>query len=839
MRKQQQNQILELIMTIRKAQSAGLYGDAQEGALAISEFIKQVDGEEAPTVTLLEEYCQLLYRANNIELAMQEQITKVENSVREDLKPAKIEIVFLCYSASMSDSVFTIYQAAKADPNCEAVWLPIPYFELGSDGSIGAARFDGIECYDDTVECFDWRKYDINARHPDIIVTYAPYDEGNYVTRIHPDFFCRRLRELTDLLVYVPYYVSADTLDKHLCTVAGCVYAHKVVVQSEKIRDIYIDEFKKMFGRRFGNPEEKFIALGSPKFDAVLNTKREHILLPDTWKKLIGDVGHDPKKVVLYNTSVSAILEGNELYLKKLRQVLDTFRRREDVVLLWRPHPLSKSTFSSMRPKLLGEYEQVLEDYKREGWGIFDDSPDIHRAIAVSDAYYGDGSSVVPMYGITGKPILIQHAGRQPVDIRDYSIASEQLYDDGVSLWFAAIDFNALFRMDKNTWNPEYMGSFPGSDIHEVRITSGVTCRDNKLYFAPFNGSEFYVYDIDRQTFKTIGIPETLSVSIKSRQSFISVTAYNQYIFYIGYTFKGIVRYDCKSDEVQCYDDWVSELDQLTGERDSIYFIYVHPVNNKLYCPCIFAKAVMIFDMDTCEYEIMKLNSKAEGFRSIAYDGKSFWLASEFDDQYLVEWDGKSKGVIEHSNPATGKTGLWDVALANGEVWFLPYSSNTSFRVSSGAIKTVEEFCNMRPEKDGTEWLGHTVTDELIYLHMNSELKKSLISFNTITKELQEKQLYFDDKEYGKIVPLLERAFQLRRKYCHIWSDYLIDESIVLNLNAYLDFITNDRDTQEAHTIYDQQAESFRQITANPDGTAGVVIYNYIKELTIGQENEL
>ena len=50
-----------------------------------------------------------------------------------------------------------------------------------------------------------------------------------------------------------------------------------------------------------------------------------------------------------------------------------------------------------------------FRDYKRENFGIYDDTPDLDRAIAVSDAYYGDPSSVVQLYKETGKPIMIQN----------------------------------------------------------------------------------------------------------------------------------------------------------------------------------------------------------------------------------------------------------------------------------------------------------------------------------------------------------------------------------------------------------------------------------------------
>ena len=52
---------------------------------------------------------------------------------------------------------------------------------------------------------------------------------------------------------------------------------------------------------------------------------------------------------------------------------------------------------------------QIVENYQEEGWGIYDETADIDRAIVISDAYYGDWSSVVEMYKLTEKPIMIQN----------------------------------------------------------------------------------------------------------------------------------------------------------------------------------------------------------------------------------------------------------------------------------------------------------------------------------------------------------------------------------------------------------------------------------------------
>ena len=120
------------------------------------------------------------------------------------------------------------------------------------------------------------------------------------------------------------------------------------------------------------------------------------------------------RKVIFYNTSISAFLQHGEKMLKKMREVFWTFKQeRENITLLWRSHPLLAPTIRSMRPELYEEYEKIVEDYCTEDWGIYDDSADLNRAIAISDAYYGDPSSVVELFKKVGKPVMIQNPDAQ------------------------------------------------------------------------------------------------------------------------------------------------------------------------------------------------------------------------------------------------------------------------------------------------------------------------------------------------------------------------------------------------------------------------------------------
>lgn len=323
---------------------------------------------------------------------------------RDHPRKQRSTVVFLTYQASMSDSLETIYRSFKNNPDADVYWVPIPYYELKPDRTAGAMRFDGPEHYPG-IDCTDYRHFDLAKRRPDVVFTFAPYDGLNTVTSVHPDFYCERLRDLTKLLVYVPYFVAVDHVPEHFCTLPGTVHADVVPLQSLRIRDAYRTEFTKAYGARFGDLEDKFVALGSPKFDKALESTRDPDGVP---AELITEIGD--RTVVLLNTTISGLLGDSQRWLRKLLSVMVSFSGRNDVFVWWRPHPLTEATIRSMRPELLDLYHQVGAFFREHVKGLQDDSADVHRAIAWSDAYYGDWSSLIAFYTATGKPAMISNS---------------------------------------------------------------------------------------------------------------------------------------------------------------------------------------------------------------------------------------------------------------------------------------------------------------------------------------------------------------------------------------------------------------------------------------------
>ena len=443
MRKEKIAEMTNLIKTLARAheilrtaigeqqytEAMQLLGQCQEGAIGLGNAIEVLKGEGFRTVGMLEEYCERIYQiyeklsqhgsvdAEGAYQSLQEILTWVEESVTKDIKERR-EVVFLPYKASMWDSLESVWKAADEDPTCDAYVVPIPYYDRKADGSFGEMHYEGDQ-YPDYVPITSYEKYRIEERLPDMIFIHNPYDECNYVTSVHPAFYSKNLKNYTETLVYIPYFIldeinpeDARTVQsmEHFVTVPGVVHADKVIVQSEQMRQIYIDTMTGLAGEQTRQIwEKKILGTGSPKVDKVLCTRKEEVEIPKEWQCIIKKTEGDQKKVILYNTSVSTLLQNEELMLKKLQNVFDFFKKyQSEVALLWRPHPLISTTIESMRPQLWEEYQKIVERYKEEKWGIYDDTADLDRAIAISDAYYGDGSSVVQLYRETGKPVLFE-----------------------------------------------------------------------------------------------------------------------------------------------------------------------------------------------------------------------------------------------------------------------------------------------------------------------------------------------------------------------------------------------------------------------------------------------
>ena len=543
--------VLELLADCQEAVTAIGYRIEQSNlysAVLNKESLKDTRQSDSRIISMLEAYAEAVYRMfeQMVSLSEQEQkpactknktandkidnekclkslndlrtlLTEISDEFKFHLEQRKT-VVFLPYKASMWDSLESVWKAADEDPDCDAYVIPIPYFDRTADGSFGELH-DESALYPAYVPILSYQETDLEELRPDKIFIHNPYDEYNRVTSVHPDFYSSKLKNYTDDLVYIPYFILGEVEPEdetavegmeHFCKTPAVLNAHKVIVQSEKMKQVYVKVLTKWQGEHTRAVwEEKILGLGSPKVDKVLNTRKEDLEIPEGWLRIIEKPDGSWKKIVFYNTSLSAFLQYSDTYLDKVEDVLCIFKAyKDEIALLWRPHPLMMSTMESMKPECKERYLEIVRVYKAQGWGIFDESVELDRAIVLSNAYYGDASSVVEVCKRVKMPTFIQNI--QALKENNYSYAMDNLVEYKNEWYFYSFKANALFKMDKEKKTVELVVRFLNEKNLACPLYGKIYRYGNKIYLLPWHENAIAIYDLETMEKRDVSIPQDI-----------------------------------------------------------------------------------------------------------------------------------------------------------------------------------------------------------------------------------------------------------------------------------------------------------------------------------------
>lgn len=842
MRKAQKAQVLEILKTLREAHKAikrhiskreieaacTLLGECQQSAIALGEVIEASEGEACPTVQALEDYCEELYRisegipgtisAQKAAKRLHNALAQVESSVRADIS-IQTEVVFLPYKASMWDSLESVWRAADADPDCNACVIPIPYYDKNPDGSLGQLHYEG-GMYPSDVPVIQYDKYDFAKRRPDAVFIHNGYDGCNFVTSVHPDFYSARLRQYTDLLLYIPYFISVNSVSRDLCAVPGCRNADRVFLQSEKIRREYLEVFRKLEPPHTAHAtaeaqERKFVALGSPKFDKAITARPEQFRLPEKWARLLTKPDGTRKKIVLYNTSIGSMLQEDERYLKKLRCVLEDVQALHDVVLWWRPHPLIESTFRSMRPGLLPEYLQIVKRFQEGGWGIFDTTADVNRAAAYADYYYGDsGSALQATFQAAGKPVMVQRV----VPPSSTWLAPLILDTDGRKLYFSPVGSSAILLLDLSS--REISVARPGHATPWRPYCRGIRA-GTALYLTPVAAGA--VLKLDEESGRFSAIPYELDVDRLLKHSpryergwnFSWSFRHGEEVFFVGCC-RPIMCLNTRSGEITYAADWP---DAFRGGDSSIAVTCCCQIGERLVLTGE-TPVIVYFDMASKRFtaeEIRQEHGK-NGFSAAAYGGGYLWLMAAKGSGAVLRYDLPSKEIAVYDRFPAGVSrceGMCSSFIyANKHLWLFPKNTNAVLRLcaETGEISAVRLFG--QAEKGKAEGLGLPVL-------ANGKIYASRLSYPGITVYDAETAAYDD-------IPIQVPA-QTAKAAVRSGPDYrpeTIQDTVLLE---------NGLDTME--TLIETGAGDYGRLIADwiasPDGRAGERIYRYVKDMMV------
>lgn len=631
----------------------------QDVALALGNYLESLGEIGEGFVHILEDYCENLYQMSlifsdenlcrKISKKIKKQLSSLKTSISLEIPSDKIEMVFLPYKVSMWDSLESVWRAASEDPECEAYVMPIPYFERNSKGELTIEHYEGNQFPKD-VTIVNYLDYDLMEHKPDVVFIHNPYDQRNYVTSIHPSYYIPELKKCGCKVVYIPYYISAEANPDALevqngregyVITPGVLYSDMVFVQSENVKRLFINILeRKVSDVKRDYWEKRIFGLGSPKLDRIHSTERNDNKLPDKWHDLIYDSEGKRKKVIFYNVSISDLLN-QEKMLDKIEDTLEFFSDKKDCVLWWRPHPLYEATLSSMRPGLFERYIEIVDRYKKEAWGIFDEGVDLEWAIAETDLYYGDSSSVVQLFKEAQKPVMIQNAfvkANQKVNAEDIPIWPSAFYVDGDDIWFVHGKMNVLMRYNISEDYVYIIDRIPNELLFQSSGYIGVYKYNHKIFMVPSQAREVAVYDIKNEQFRKIKVNDIEDYDGKGL--FIKIYAAGKNLYCMPFWYKAVVKIDMEQEETESFiinsisNTYVNAATRINDEIIGIYTytnnilsfnIKSHLVkirsigNNNHQFTNITSVGIELYLYDTIEKSIVKIYGKDYMSEKILY----------------------------------------------------------------------------------------------------------------------------------------------------------------------------------------------------------------------------
>lgn len=297
-------------------------------------------------------------------------------------------IAFFPYKRSMWNSMESVYEEcikSGVDAHC----MPIPYYRMRENKKIDYIDTD-YDLFGDIAEPYQ----NLDDMNPRFIAIHYQYDGNNLVTNMLPEFYTNaiKMRYNCDIIM-LPYGIAADYRTRRDGNLApGCINVDYMFCASEDDRQGCINTWAN-YGIDYS---KRAFGFGSPKIDAVLKATRD---IPDEWKDAIGD-----RKVILLVNSLGPYLERPfekiTLYARIIQDEVD-----KGNAVIFRPHPLLRTTIKSMRPDTEVTYQKLIRKIKNTDHVILDESEYPERAMGIADYMISDmPSSMVVMWRATNKP---------------------------------------------------------------------------------------------------------------------------------------------------------------------------------------------------------------------------------------------------------------------------------------------------------------------------------------------------------------------------------------------------------------------------------------------------
>jgi len=283
----------------------------------------------------------------------------------------------------------------------------------------------------------------------------------------------------------------------------------------------------------------------------------------------------------------------------------------------------------------------IVKEYKDASWGIYDDTADLDRAIAISDAYYGDRSSVVQLCKKVGMPVMIQN----PLLSLNRNIVFNNFIIDSENIYAVTLFANLMLKINLATKKINFVKSFDIETSYQMFYDGMIV--DSVIWFVPFFSDKIAVYNILDDTINYIALPNEINNYTDYAKFGVSFV-YDKKIYMFGYMIPYILIIDCGTRFIQL----INLTDRDNSILEKVYFRDAYVIiDDKAYLPMQQSEKILMIDLITLDFKFIDIiynnHSTLKGYTCIDFYGDVFSLYNWLGEKVLLD---KSFNFIKIEN---------------------------------------------------------------------------------------------------------------------------------------------------------------------------------------------
>lgn len=335
------------------------------------------------------------------------------------------------------------------------------------------------------------------------------------------------------------------------------------------------------------------------------------------------------------------------------------------------------------------------------------------------------------------------------------SILFDEMQLDGEYAWAGGTKLNALFKIDLNSGQCQFVTDFIDYDLNNFRKNQICRkCKDDVFCFPDF-GSSIWVYNTKDKQLNSIPVDCDDGVRIGI---FIVVEGENQ-LFAVSQGLNKIFEVDIQTKKIIERHEIVKGREKIETSESSVM------VDGKLYFVIVDTGNICEFDLVSKKIQLYSIFQEDQRIYTICHDGHCFWMSGRTRE--LFRWD-KTLNQIQAFDCFPSDFGRYYISKDNQfsvdyskeyvkpifchcvclpeEIWFIPFDANMIIYIDRNNY-AIHSFHVMEEYEDGEARINGAVKYRLEYVRDNrficlySYKHQKYMEIDTVNKTIKYKNI--------------------------------------------------------------------------------------------------